>query len=72
MGLLPPWGPSAYQLSKCKVDAHMAARGEDRHYHEESSDEEMSGEESGGEDDDFGTLDALERADIYCNGPDNP
>jgi hypothetical protein len=50
----------------------MAARGEDRHYHEESSDEEMSGEESGGEDDDFGTLDALERADIYRNGPDDP
>ncbi|KAJ7811762.1 hypothetical protein B0H13DRAFT_2243255 [Mycena leptocephala] len=71
-GPLPPWGPSAYQLSKCKVDAHMAARGEDRHYHEESSDEEMSGEESGGEDDDFGTLDALERADIYRNGPDDP
>jgi hypothetical protein len=50
----------------------MAAWGEDRHYHEESSDEEMSGEESGGEDDDFGTLDALERADIYRNGPDDP
>jgi hypothetical protein len=46
----------------------MAARGEDRHYREESSDEEdVGGEESGSEDDDFGTLDAVERADIYRN-----
>jgi hypothetical protein len=51
----------------------MAARGEDRHYCEESSDEEdVGGEESGGEDDDFGMLDAVERADIYRNGPDDP
>ncbi|KAJ7851451.1 hypothetical protein B0H13DRAFT_1905137 [Mycena leptocephala] len=59
-------GPSAFQLSKCNVDAHMAARGEDRHYREESSDEEdVGGKESGGEDDEFGTLDAVERADVY-------
>jgi hypothetical protein len=51
----------------------MAAWGEDRHYHEESSDkEEMSGQETDGEDNDFGTLDALERADIYRNSPDDP
>ncbi|KAJ7852263.1 hypothetical protein B0H13DRAFT_1643479 [Mycena leptocephala] len=68
---LPPWGPSAAQLARCRVDAHVAARGEDRHYGEdidESGDEADVGEESGGEDDDFGTLDAVERADIYRNG----
>ncbi|KAF8194484.1 hypothetical protein K438DRAFT_2129674, partial [Mycena galopus ATCC 62051] len=59
-----PWGPSLLQLSRCRVDAHLAARGEDRHYREEEDDGD-DGEESGGEDDDFGTLDAVERADMY-------
>jgi hypothetical protein len=35
MGPLPPWGPSSSQLSKCRVDVHTAARGEDRHYSED-------------------------------------
>jgi hypothetical protein len=69
MGPLPPWGPSPSLLSACRVDAHSAGRGEDRHYDEDSSwsdDEEVS-EESGGEDDDFGIVEAAERADIYRN-----
>ncbi|KAF8143017.1 hypothetical protein K438DRAFT_1994297 [Mycena galopus ATCC 62051] len=44
-----PWGPSLLQLSRCRVDAHLAARGEDRHYREEEDDGD-DGEESGGED----------------------
>ncbi|KAJ7627710.1 hypothetical protein DFH06DRAFT_1338877 [Mycena polygramma] len=64
---MPPWGPSASQLSKCDVDAHMAARGEDRHYEEELEADDDDEVESGGEDDDFGTLEAVERADIYRN-----
>ncbi|KAJ6570606.1 hypothetical protein DFH09DRAFT_1246915 [Mycena vulgaris] len=31
---LPAWGPSAAELSTCALDAHLPARGEDRHYHE--------------------------------------
>lgn len=49
----------------------MAARGEDRHYEVEDSDsddEADAGQESGGEEEDFETLDAVERADIYRNG----
>ncbi|KAJ6471983.1 hypothetical protein C8R45DRAFT_936644 [Mycena sanguinolenta] len=65
---LPPWGPSVWQLSKHNVEAHLPARGEDRHYREEEGDE---GEESGGEDDDFGMLEAVERADIYRNESEN-
>ncbi|KAJ7899941.1 hypothetical protein B0H13DRAFT_2336707 [Mycena leptocephala] len=30
--VLLPWGPSAFQMVQCNVDAHLAARGEDRHY----------------------------------------
>ncbi|KAJ7912883.1 hypothetical protein B0H13DRAFT_1874459 [Mycena leptocephala] len=66
---LPPWGPSAFQIAQCNVDAHLAARREDRHYGEETEDSDGEGnagrEESGGEDEDFATLDALERANIY-------
>jgi hypothetical protein len=49
------------------VDAHVAARGDDPHYGEESSlsDDVKDAEESDGEDDEFGTLDTVERADIY-------
>jgi len=49
------------------VDAHVAARGDDHHYGGESclSDDEQDAEESDGEDDEFGTLEAVERADIY-------
>ncbi|KAJ7889084.1 hypothetical protein B0H14DRAFT_2336875, partial [Mycena olivaceomarginata] len=67
IGELPEWGPSILQLSRCRVDAHVAARGDDRHYGEESSlsDDEQDAEESDGEDDEFGTLEAVERADIY-------
>ncbi|KAJ7832722.1 hypothetical protein B0H13DRAFT_2370815 [Mycena leptocephala] len=72
---LPPWGPSAFQMAQCNVDAHLAACGEDRHYGEETegSDGEVDagGEESGGEDEDFATLDAVERADIYRSGQDD-
>ncbi|KAJ7079204.1 hypothetical protein C8R44DRAFT_754712 [Mycena epipterygia] len=67
---LPPWGPSAVQLATCALDAHLPARGEDRHYDDgnDGIDEEI---ESGGEDVDFGTLDAIETADIYRNAEDN-
>ncbi|KAJ7484357.1 hypothetical protein FB451DRAFT_1392915 [Mycena latifolia] len=61
---LPAWGPSAAQLATCVVDAHAAARGEDRHYASDD-DEEDGGEDSGREDEDFGTLDAVDTADIY-------
>jgi hypothetical protein len=52
------------------VDVHLAARGEDRHYGEDNDEgdgEVDPGEESGGEDNNFGMLDAMERADIYRN-----
>ncbi|KAJ7684879.1 hypothetical protein DFH06DRAFT_968141 [Mycena polygramma] len=63
---LPAWGPSAAQLSSYNVDAHLAARGEDRHYGEqEVESEDDDGMESGGEEDDFGTLEAVGRADVY-------
>ncbi|KAF8207995.1 hypothetical protein K438DRAFT_1754740 [Mycena galopus ATCC 62051] len=67
IGELPKWGPSILQLSRCRVDAHVAARGDDHHYGGESclSDDEQDAEESDGEDDEFGTLEAVERADIY-------
>jgi hypothetical protein len=54
------------QLSSCRVDAHRAAHGEERHYGW-SDDEDEDGEQSGGEDEDFGILDAVVRADIYRN-----
>ncbi|KAJ7336153.1 hypothetical protein DFH08DRAFT_965053 [Mycena albidolilacea] len=57
-------------LPRCRVDVHLAARGEDRHYGEDNDEgdgEVDPGEESGGEDNDFGMLDAMERADIYRN-----
>ncbi|KAJ7850425.1 hypothetical protein B0H14DRAFT_3137678 [Mycena olivaceomarginata] len=67
---MPSWGPSAAQLARCRVDAHLAASGEDRHYGEDNDEgdgEVDPGEESGGEDNNFGMLDAMERADIYRN-----
>ncbi|KAJ6630057.1 hypothetical protein B0H10DRAFT_2172881 [Mycena sp. CBHHK59/15] len=67
---MPLWGPSAVQLARCRVDAHLTVRGEDRHYGEENDegdDKVDPGKESGGEDNDFGVLDAMERADIYRN-----
>ncbi|KAJ7687773.1 hypothetical protein B0H17DRAFT_1203476 [Mycena rosella] len=66
LAALPPWGPAAAEISACVVDAHVAARGEDRHYGRNVSDDE-EGEDSGGKDEDFGTLDAVETADIYRN-----
>ncbi|KAJ7874854.1 hypothetical protein B0H13DRAFT_2348424 [Mycena leptocephala] len=72
---LPPWGPSTFQMVQCNVDAHLAAHGEDRHYREEmegsDSEGDAGGEESGREDEDFATLDAVERADIYRSGQDD-
>lgn len=71
MDALPPWGPTALQRAACRADAHVAARGEDRHYGEEgglSDDEEEVDEEEDGEYNEFGTLDAVtavERADVY-------
>ncbi|KAF8197276.1 hypothetical protein K438DRAFT_1906137 [Mycena galopus ATCC 62051] len=67
---LPRWGLSQLQMSRCRADAHAAARGEDRHYEKEYSDDEgcyndVDDEESGGEDEEFETLEAVERADIY-------
>ncbi|KAJ7687669.1 hypothetical protein B0H16DRAFT_1670060 [Mycena metata] len=65
------WGPSATQLARCRVDAHQAARGDDRHYGTGGADEDDDGDEAeaegGGEEEDFGTLEALERADVYRN-----
>ncbi|KAJ7070464.1 hypothetical protein B0H15DRAFT_957666 [Mycena belliarum] len=60
---IPPWGPSASQLSACLVDAHVAARGEDRHYGEDEDDSEDEEEERPEEDID--TLAAVETADMY-------
>ncbi|KAF7343966.1 CxC2 domain-containing protein [Mycena venus] len=69
MGALPPWGLLSSQLSKCCVDVHSAARGVDRHYGEDSAwlDEEEESEESRGKDEDFGIVEAVERADLYRN-----
>jgi hypothetical protein len=62
-------------MAQCNVDAHLAACGEDRHYGEETEGSDGEGdagrEESGGEDEDFATLDAVERADIYRSGQDD-
>ncbi|KAJ7117187.1 hypothetical protein C8R44DRAFT_832432 [Mycena epipterygia] len=84
---LPPWGPSAVQLATCMLNAHLPARGEDRHYdahlpargedryYDESEDEGGDGDdeetETGGEDEDFGMLDAVETADMYRNTEDD-
>ncbi|KAJ7204070.1 hypothetical protein GGX14DRAFT_368993 [Mycena pura] len=69
MASLPPWGPTPEQLSRCVVNAHRVARGEDRHYGtaEDMSDED--GDDNGigetGCEEDFGLLEALELADNY-------
>lgn len=68
---LPPWGPSAAQLSACIIDAHLPARGEDRHYRgsanaEDDGEEDMA-VQSGGEEEDFEVLEAIARADVYRN-----
>ncbi|KAJ7450463.1 hypothetical protein FB451DRAFT_1186860 [Mycena latifolia] len=72
---LPPWGPSAGQLAACVgvVGARVAARGEDRHYEDDEDNDEndSAGKESGHEEEDFGTLDAVETADIYRNAHDD-
>ncbi|KAJ7040146.1 hypothetical protein C8F04DRAFT_1254304 [Mycena alexandri] len=67
---VPAWGPSAEQLAMCMLDAHEAARGDDRHYGTGSGDEGNEDDaeaEGGGEEEHFGTLEALERADVYRN-----
>ncbi|KAJ7891605.1 hypothetical protein B0H14DRAFT_3428393 [Mycena olivaceomarginata] len=65
--LLPPWGPSQRLLSQCRTEAHVAAHGEDQHYgvDDDEDEEDEYDEGSGGEEEDFETLDAMERADIY-------
>ncbi|KAJ7215792.1 hypothetical protein GGX14DRAFT_359326 [Mycena pura] len=69
MASLTPWGPTPEQLSRCVVNAHRVARGEDRHYGtvEDMSDED--GDDNGigetGCEEDFGLLEALELADNY-------
>jgi hypothetical protein len=57
-------------MAQCNIDAHLAARGEDRQYGEgmEGSDGEGN---AGGEDEDFATLDVVERADIYPSAQDD-
>ncbi|KAJ7704889.1 hypothetical protein B0H17DRAFT_1156918 [Mycena rosella] len=65
-GTLPPWGPVPAEISACVVDAHVATRGEDRHYGGSRSDDE-EGEDSGAEEEEFGMLEAIETADIYRN-----
>ncbi|KAJ7025006.1 hypothetical protein C8F04DRAFT_968373 [Mycena alexandri] len=67
---VPAWGPSAEQLAMCMLDAHEAARGDDRHYGTgwgDEGDEDDAEAEGGGEEEHFGTLEALERADVYRN-----
>ncbi|KAJ7774176.1 hypothetical protein DFH07DRAFT_865935 [Mycena maculata] len=74
-GSLPSWGPSATQLATCNVDMHLPARGEDRHYRrggEESDDEDLEEiAEGGGEEEDYITLEAVERADLYRQTEEN-
>jgi hypothetical protein len=67
---LPPWGPEPEQLSRCAVDVHRPARGEDRHYGtaEDASDEDDDGIGEGEGEEDFELLAALEMADIYREG----
>ncbi|KAJ7733445.1 hypothetical protein B0H16DRAFT_1732258 [Mycena metata] len=70
MLMVPAWGPSAQQLAMCMLDAHEAARGDDRHYGTGGGDEDDGDDaeaEGGGEEEHFGTLEALERADVYRN-----
>ncbi|KAJ7727054.1 hypothetical protein B0H16DRAFT_1331768 [Mycena metata] len=70
MSTVPAWGPSAQQLAMCMLDAHEAARGDDRHYGTGGGDEDDGDDaeaEGGGEEEHFGTLEALERADVYRN-----
>ncbi|KAJ7289894.1 hypothetical protein C8J57DRAFT_1214211 [Mycena rebaudengoi] len=68
LSALPPWGPSAEDLSKCDGDAHRAARGEARGYGRQDSDDE----EDGGEDqaldvdeEDIDLLDTFATAEVY-------
>ncbi|KAJ7799049.1 hypothetical protein B0H14DRAFT_3491976 [Mycena olivaceomarginata] len=65
--LLPPWGPSQRLLSQCRTEAHVAACGEDWHYgvDDDEDEEDEYDKGSSGEEEDFETLDAMERADIY-------
>ncbi|KAJ7679817.1 hypothetical protein B0H17DRAFT_1206333 [Mycena rosella] len=65
-GTLSPWGPAPAEISVCVVDAHVAARGEDRHYSGSRSDDE-EGEDSGAEEEEFGMLEAIKTADVYRN-----
>ncbi|KAJ7873548.1 hypothetical protein B0H14DRAFT_3438323 [Mycena olivaceomarginata] len=65
---LPDFGPEKKATaSPCRTEAHVAARGEDRHYgvDDDEDEEDEYDEGSGGEEEDFETLDAMERADIY-------
>ncbi|KAJ7718393.1 hypothetical protein B0H14DRAFT_3521703 [Mycena olivaceomarginata] len=64
-GALPEWGPSQVQLARCRSDAHMPARGEDRHYGDGDSDDEEDDEDSDGEEEEYETLEAVARADVY-------
>ncbi|KAJ7796379.1 hypothetical protein B0H14DRAFT_3494859 [Mycena olivaceomarginata] len=64
-GALPEWGPSQVQLVRCRSDAHMPARGEDRHYGDGDSDDEEDDEDSDGEEEEYETLEAVARADVY-------
>ncbi|KAJ7501610.1 hypothetical protein B0H11DRAFT_1713561 [Mycena galericulata] len=63
---LPEWGPTPEQLAMCVVDAHVAARREDRHYDEEVDDEDE--EVRAGNEEDYITLDAVETANVYRQG----
>jgi hypothetical protein len=70
MSTVPAWGPSAEQLAMCMLDAHEAARGDDRNYGTvggEEDDDDDAEVEGGGEEEHFGALEALERADVYRN-----
>lgn len=57
------------------MHAHLAARGEDRHYNAtgdlSDDEEEEIGGEPGGEQEDYGTLEAIERADLYREVPND-
>ncbi|KAJ7219844.1 hypothetical protein C8J57DRAFT_1095127 [Mycena rebaudengoi] len=68
LSTLPPWGPTAEDLSRCDADAHQAARGEERTYGRQESDDEDDGGEDHAQDvdeEDIDLLDTFATAEVY-------
>ncbi|KAJ7687025.1 hypothetical protein B0H17DRAFT_1203874 [Mycena rosella] len=78
---LREWFPEEWATERVKININYdyfakswhvatlgpgAARGEDRHYGGSRSDDK-EGEDSGAEEEEFGMLEAMETADVYCN-----